>query len=150
MYTNPFLNMALIPAGTSVLAAEVLTAAAAVHGEWLVLKRMTVKRIFFVVTVLTASNTQNPTVTFRKRSASGVTSGQSTIGVLTIPSGSAVGTILYKDVEPVELVPGNAIALDHTLQATDSGSAAGSGYYGLDAQETSEVPANESNMVASA
>ena len=148
MYVNEYRNF--IPKGTTPLGAETLTAAVAVHGEMICVRNCRVKRIMFYVETTIAANTAAPVVTFRKRPTPGSSSGQSTIGTLTIPDLTAAGKVLYKDVTPVLLEVGDSICFDHTTQATDGTSAAGGGYYAFEADDDPEDPRNCADMVASA
>lgn len=147
MYTEAMGTGAVVPNGTTPLAAEDISAAAAVHGEHIVLKAVQIKRLMFVVTTAVVATTTAPVVAFKKRPTPGSTSGSSVIGTLTIPNGTAVGTVLYKDVSPVKLNAGDAICLEHTVQAV--GSAAGGGLYGFELIDHPEQPANQSDMLAS-
>jgi len=134
---------------TAVLAtAETLSASAAVHGEMICVKRCKVRRIMFAVSTAVVATTTAPVVTFRKRVSPGTAGGQSTIGTLTIPNGTALGKVLYKDVTPVEIQVGQTVCFDHTTAAV--GDPAGVGSYGFEVIEDPELAANESNMVASA
>jgi hypothetical protein len=128
--------------------AEVLTAAAA-HGEDLVFSNCKITRIGFVVTVEVACETVAPIVTFKKRITPGSDTGSSTIGTLTIPDGTAVGKVLYKNVTPVELAPGDAIEMAVSTAGTGA-AAAGSGYYVYEVIDCPEHVANLTDMVASA
>lgn len=134
----------MIPNGTTVLGAETLSASAAVHGEYLVTRRCFVKRIGFLVTTAISASTA-PAVEFNKRPTVGSSAGESLIGTVTIPDGTTAGTVVWKDVEPVNLLPGEALALEHTVQA----SSAGAGFYLYEVEDDPEVPGNEPKMTAS-
>lgn len=142
MYTDESLVGALVP-DASAQGLETLSAAAAVHGERLIGKRVKVKRLKFHVTVLISGAA---VVRFLARPTPGSATGQVVIGVLNIPTATAVGKVVYKDVEPYELPVGYALAMEQTSAAN----VAGAGYYGFDAVIEQEVAANESNMIASA
>lgn len=149
-YTEQDLMGCVVPAGTGVLGLESIDAAAAVHGEFIVAKRCKIKRIMFVVTVLVAADTTAPVVEFNRRPTIGSATGEVLLGQLTIPDGTAVGTVIYKDIDPVTLEVGDSLALEHVTQAADAGIAAGDGYYAFELEPDPEYVANESNMVASA
>lgn len=138
-----------VPAGSAAIDAENLAATAAVHGEQICKQRCVVRRLKFLVNLAVIATSTAPVVTFRLRSAPGVTSGQAVIGTLTIPDGTAAGAVLYKDIDPVVVEVGQAIALDHTTQAA-GGSIAGTGFYAMEAMDNPEVPVNEDQMIASA
>lgn len=141
---------AVFPAGTGVLGVETLSAAAAVHGEYLVMRSCVVRRIGFVVTTLVAADTTAPVVEFNRRPTPGSSSGEVLLGQLTIPEGAAVGKVYYKDISPVRLQVGDALSLEHVTQAADSGAAAGAGYYMFELVDEPENIANEADAVASA
>jgi hypothetical protein len=138
-----------IPAGSAALDVETLSATAAVHGQQLCKQRCVVRRLKFIVTTAVVATSTAPVVDFKLRSAPGVTAGQVSIGSLTIPNGTAAGTVVYKDIEPVVVEVGQAIALDHTVQ-TVGGTVAGAGFYAMEAMDSPEVPVNEAKMLASA
>lgn len=130
-----------------------LTAAnlAATAADWSVLNvhaPIMIKRISFFVTTAVTSSTTNAQVTLFSRPTSASASGQVTLGVLTIPTGTAVGKVLYKDLESVRVKPGYDLCFAVSLQST--GSAAGAGFASARILEDLDVPANLSNMVASA
>lgn len=147
MYDRDF-GQNMVPAGTAVLGSEDLAAAPAVHGEFLISKGIRVTQIKFHVTTAVVATTTAPVVAVKKRPTPGSSSGEVTIGLLTIPNGTAVSKIVYKNVTPVELAPGDSLAFEHTVQA--AGTPAGAGYYSVDYDIDPEVPANLSDMVASA
>lgn len=151
MYTNGayFGDGALIRKSNAVDTAEVLTAAAAVYGGYLVTKQCKITRIAFYVTVTVAANTQTPVVEFNRRPTYNSASGEVLMGTLTIPTGTAAGKVVYKDINPINLYPGDEFSFEHITQATDSGSAAGAGFYGFDLEEDPEYAGNQTNMVKS-
>ena len=148
MYTEEQSVGSVVPAGTAVLAAEDFSAAAAVHGEHIVLKKVQIKRVMFVVSLAIVS-TGAVQVTFTRRPTPGSLTGAVLLGTLVIPAGTAIGKVLYKDISPAKLFPGDALALEATV-ASAGGGAAGMGYYGFDLDLQPEVVANSSDMVASA
>lgn len=144
------LSEALVRPNNNHLTAENLAAAAADYQELLVLSRVRVTRIMFMVTTLVAADTTAPVVTFTKRPTYNSSTDESTIGTLTIPDTTAVGKVVYKDVDPVILNPGDGLLLDHTTQAADASSAAGAGYYGLEYELCPDDARNLTDMVESA
>lgn len=149
MYSQTLFSGCLQPNKAAAFDEEDMGAAAAVHAEYLVTRRCEISRIMFYVTVLVAATTTAPTLTFRRRLIYASASGQSTLGVLTIPDTTAVGKVIYKDITPVVLNVGDTITLDHT-QITVGGGAAGKGIYGFEVHPVSEDYRNESDLVASA
>ena len=150
MYTQGSLSGTLVPVGTGVLGVETVSAAVAVHGEFLVLKRCKVKKFFFAITTTIAANSTAPQVVLKRRLAQGVTSGQSTVATLIIPDLTAAGKVMYKTFTPFVLNPGDTICLEHTVQAADGTAAAGAGYYGFELEDYPEEPGNEGDMVKTA
>jgi hypothetical protein len=139
-----------VPAGTAPLGVETVSAAIANHGEMICIRRCIVKKLMFVVTVAVVGTTTAPVVTFAKRPTPGSDTGKTTIGTLTLPDGTAIGKVLYKKLSsPVVLNVGDALLLDHTVQAV-GGSVAGAGYYAYEIDEYPEHDVNSSDMVASA
>jgi hypothetical protein len=149
MYTEGFLGGTVMPVGTGPLAEEDLDAGAAVHGEYVVLRRCRIRRLYFYVTEAVVATSVAPVVTFRQRLAYAVTGSQVSLGTLTIPDTTAVGKVLYKNITPVVLNVGDTLCLDNTTAGT-GGSTAGKGIYGFELEDEPEQPANETDMVASA
>lgn len=141
MYVNEQYVGAIIPAGSAVLAADDLSAAA-VHGEHLVGVRVKVSKFQFIVSVVTVGAA---TVVLKNRVAPGVSAGEVVLATLIIPGGTAVGSVIYKNLESVDIAVGHALALEITSAATS-----GSGYYMFVCEQSPENPANESLMIASA
>ncbi len=139
-----------IPKSAAHLTAEALAAAAAVYDGFLCTRGCRVNRLMFVVTTLVAADTTAPVVEFNRRPTPGSATGEVALGTLTIPEGAAVGDVLYKDIDPVEFAPGEELSFEHTVQAADSSSAAGAGYYGYEIEDSPEEAANQTKMEASA
>jgi len=140
-YGEELLEGSLIPLGSSVLDADDLSAAA-VHGEYLALQRVSVKRLMFYVSVVTVGAS---TVEFNRRPLAGSAAGEVAIGSLIIPAATAAGSILYKDIDPVEFQAGDGLSFEVTAAATS-----GNGLYGFAADLMPEYAANEGDMIASA
>lgn len=140
-----------IPAGSAALDIEAVDAAAAVHGEMVCVKPCYIKRVFFNVAVAVAADTTAPVVEFNRRPTQGSATGEVLIDQITIPDGTAAGTIMYVDLSsPVAIAAGETVAFEHVTQAADAGTAAGDGYYGFLCIDDPEVPGNQSNLTASA
>lgn len=148
MYTEELSAGSIIPFGTGVLAADVLTAAA-VHGEYVFLKRARVRRILALVSTTVANDTAAAVVTFRHRITPGSATGETSIGTLTFPDGVVAGKVLYKDIEEEEFAAGDSIAFEVTTAGTDGTAAAGGAYYGFECFLDNEDPRNETDMVLS-
>ena len=151
MYTNgsPY-SGCFIRKSNALDTAEVLSASAAVYGGYLVTKQCKIKRLMFYVTTAVAADTTAPVVEFNRRPTYNNASGEILLGQLTLPDGAAAGKVYYKDISPVVLYPGDELSFEHVTQAVDGSAAAGAGFYAFEIEEDPEVPANQSNMVASA
>lgn len=97
------------------------------------------------VLVVVAPTVTAPVITFRKRPTVASSVGQSSLGTITIPVGTAIGTVVYKDISPVNMQPGDEIAPDVTTAAT-----AGTGIPAFVLNERTDTAANQSHMLASA
>jgi hypothetical protein len=151
MYTNGNgISHALTRASNAFDTAEDLSASNAVYGQWLVGASCTIKRIKFYVTTAIVAGTTAPQVSFKKYSAYNVSSGAVTLGTLIIPTATAVGKIVYKDITPYDLAPGQALVAEQVVQAADSGTAAGAGFYMFDYDSDPEYVVDETKMVKSA
>jgi hypothetical protein len=149
MYTASSKVGSLVPVGTGVLGIEALTAAA-VHGEYIAMNKVAIRRVYFCVTVATVSSADIQ-VAFKKRPTIGSATGETTIGTLKIPTAKAAGTVMYLDIDEdlAPLLAGQSLALEVTVAAAGGG-AAGQGYYGFDLVDSPEYAANMSNLVKSA
>jgi|SRR3990172_9658687 len=83
------------------------------------------------------------TITITKEAIVGGTS--TAVTTLTLPNTTAVGKVVYKDITPVDLAPGNV--LKYVVSNTGTATAMILTATGI---PRAEVPANLSNMVASA
>lgn len=123
-------------------------AASADHGEMVCVRSCVVKRLGFVVVGEAISGTTTaPTVVFTKRPTPLSATGESAVGTLTLPSGTAIGAVVYKDITPVGLSVGDGLEIAHTVGV---GTPTGTGFWFVDVDEDPEVPANNSEMIASA
>ena len=132
------------------IGAETISAAAAVHGGLLCMKPCVVNRLMFVITTLVASDTTLGVLEFNRRPTPGSATGEVALGTLTIPDASAVGAVIYKDIDGVQFNPGDELSFEHTVQCADGSSAAGAGYYGFNFEDSPEDVTNITEMVASA
>jgi len=105
-------------------------------------------RIAVLVTTATVSS-GNIVVTVYQRPTYGSTSGQVTIGTLTIPTATTAGSIYYKPVESVRLLPGQQLAFNCSTAAA-GGSNAGAVISMFKAFMTTEDPRNVAAMTLSA
>lgn len=152
MYTEEISNGLIVPDGSGVIGVDDLDAAAAVHGEYYVFKPMILKRIGFLVTEAVVADTTPPVVRFSKRLAPGSDTNAVVCGSLTIPHGTAVGKVVYKDITPVRFAAGDVLKVENTVRTVDAGSGTetGQGYYMFEMELDPETPENESDMIESA
>lgn len=149
MYTANSKVGSLVPVGTGVLGVESL-GSAAVHGEYIAMNKVGIRRVYFCITTATVSSADIQ-VAFKKRPTIGSATGEAVIGTLKIPTGLAAGKVVYLDIDEdaQALLAGQALALEVTV-ASAGGGAAGAGYYGFDVVDFPEYALNQSNLVKSA
>lgn len=152
MYTEETLALAILRKSNAHDTAEVLSAAAAVYGGYLVCSQVKVKRFMFYVTVAVVAATTAPVVKVSRRPTYNSATGEVLIASMTIPTGTAAGKVLYKNCSSAlnVLYPGEELSYEQTVQAADPGTAAGSGFYAVELELDPEAPGNQSNMIASA
>ncbi len=95
-----------------------------------------------VITTTTA--TAAITVTITRRPTPGSATSEVTLGVLTIPSGTAAGKVVYKGGFEALIVPGDELAL------TVGGTGTGNGSLIISVEPSWDVPGNFTDMIASA
>lgn len=147
MYTKKSASMALMRRSNAFDTAENLAAAAAVHGGYIVMRPIKVTAFYFAVTTLVEADNIAPVVEVNRRPTIASSSGEEQIASLTIPEAAAVGKVYRKDCEPVLCYPGDEISFELVTQATDSGTAAGAGFYGIDYEDVSEAIGNCGDLV---
>ena len=139
--------MAVAGNATKPLATIDIGAASADHGEYVCVRPCYVNRLQAAVTIEAVSGTTTaPTVIYTKRSAYGVSSGEAVIGTLTLPSGTAIGKTVYKDINPVLFAVGEIIELSHTVGV---GTPTGMVNADIIAEFDPEIAENNANMIAS-
>lgn len=133
---------------TSVPLREVdIGAASASHGELICVRQCTVTQLQFTMTGEVAGGTSvAPTVVFKKRPTPLSSSGQSTVGILTVPDATAIGKTVYKAVTPVVFQVGDSMEISWTI---GTGTPTGMGVYSFICEEDAETPANNSDMILS-
>lgn len=137
----------------SLNAAEVLKemdigATAADHGELLCVRACKVVQLqFTLVGELAGGTSLAPRVLFKKRITPLSATGESTVGTVIIPDATAIGKTVYKNVTPVNFAVGDSMELSHEV---GTGTPTGQGYYSFICNEDIELPANNSDMIASA
>lgn len=128
-----------------------LAAAAAQYAGFAVLQPISIKRMLFFVTTQVTAGTTAPQVGFVQRPTYGSTSGAVTLGVMTIPTGTAVGKVVYKDIsDSTRVLAGQELSMDIIRQAVDGGTAAGAGWLSMIWELSPDADANNSALIASA
>ena len=122
-------------------------ASSADAGELSCYKPCRVKRLMFCVTDEAVSGTDTaPTVIFTHRPTPNSATNEAVVGTLTIPSGTAVGKVIYKDVD-YQFDVGDVMEISHTVGV---GTPTGQGIACFECEDSSEVPGNMSDMIESA
>lgn len=150
MYENKSASHAIVRKSNAHDTAENVAAAVAVHGGYLATRPIKITGFYFYVTVALVADTLAPAVAIKQRPTYNSSSGEVTIATLTLPDLTAAGKVVYKRVEPYLINAGDEISLEHTVQCTSAGTAAGQGFYGFDYEIISEAAGNQTDWVASA
>lgn len=116
-----------------------LAAVSASHGEYTCLRRLSVKRLFFIVDGVAVNGAT--TISFKRRPTPGSATGEVEIGVLNVPDALAIGKVLYKDIKPVEIGCGESIEISHVQNL------GGQGFARADLEPHQETLANSPNSV---
>ena len=132
----------LVPSKSASVAPGSLTAAADI-AEYVALGPVELVRL--AASIVVAPTVTATVITVYRRSGPNVTAGQATIATLTLPVGTAIGSVVYKDINQFRLAAGEALAFAVTTTST-----AGSAVCGFIAQDDPEYRLNESKMIASA
>lgn len=153
MYTNGY-SPCFVPIITLAQnAAEVLKeidigASSGNHGEYLCVQRCQLKKVQFTLTSEAASGTTTaPTVVITKRPTPLSASGATAVATLTIPSGTAIGATIYKDID-VNMSVGDSM---HIAWTVGVGTPTGIGVFSFQYDDDPEnEDANNSEVSASA
>lgn len=145
-YPQELLAGALVRQSSAFDTAQSITAAAAVYGSYVAHYPFMVQRYTFQLTAA-ASDITSSVVALQKVTVANVTSEITTI---TIPTGTAVGKVLYKDFTPVKIGVGDKLQYKLKTQGGLGGTPAGAGFHGFLGQLAPEFAANETNYTASA
>jgi hypothetical protein len=84
-------------------------------------------------------------VIFTKRPTPLSASGEAIVATVTVASGGAIGKAYYENNTPVSFAVGDSMEISHTIGV---GTPTGQGIYYFMCEDDSEVPANNSDMVA--
>lgn len=104
---------------------------------------------FHVTDEAVVGTTTAPTVIFTKRPTPNSATSESVVATLTIPNGTAVGAVIYTELStPIAFAVGDTMEISHTVGT--GGTVAGQGIAAFVCAYSPEVPANNSDMTASA
>ena len=144
-YFIPNIPLAATTAG--VLREMDIGAASADHGELICVKDCVVKRVGFIAVGEAVSGTTSaPQVIFTKRPTPLSATDESVAATVTVPSGTAVGSAIYKDIN-VAFKVGDSMEISHVVGV---GTPTGQGFYFMEAYDNQEVAGNNSELTASA
>lgn len=122
-------------------------ASAAVVAQHIFSNGAVIRKIGFKLATAVVS-TGNVVVTFKKRPIPGSSSGESSIGTITIPNGAAAGAYYAKMLSsPVQLAEGQVLSIEVTTAAAGMG-AAGDGYAVFSGDVVPEYLPNVTSYVA--
>jgi hypothetical protein len=122
-------------------------AASGTHGEFVCVKACDVTSLrFSVATEAVSGTTTAPTVVFAKRVTPGTDTGGSAVGTLTIPSGTAIGRVVLKDITPVNFQVGDVMLISWTIGV---GTPTGEGIPSWICQDDPEISGNNSDIIVS-
>ena len=118
-------------------------AASADHGEYICIKPCILKRTGFIAV---SGTTTAPTVVFTKRPTPLSATSESGASTLTIPSGTAIGSAIYEDVN-VAFAVGDSLEIAHTVGV---GTPTGMGFAFGECSDDPEEAGNNSELTATA
>lgn len=140
-------SLALASAAAEVLRAVDIGAASGNHGEYLCVKPCMLHRGQFTATEEAVSGTTTaPTVVLKKRPTPLSAASETTIMTITVPTGTAIGKTVYKDVDPVQFMPGDSLHISWTIGV---GTPTGIGLFSALCENSPKSPMENSDMVES-
>lgn len=144
-YFHP--NIPLATTTSGVLREVDIGAASGDHGEYICVKPCTIRVLKFMLVGEAASGTVTPpSVIFTKRPTPLSATSESAIGTLIIPSGTAIGKVVYKEVV-VDMSVGDSVEISWVV---GSGTPTGIGFAFFECEDKPEVPGNNADMIESA
>lgn len=140
-------NIPLATTDSGVLQEVDIGAASADHGEYVCFKACKVVRLAFALTgELAGGTTTAPTVVFTKRPTPLSATGETAVGTLTVPEATAVGKVVFKDIDGVSFNVGDSLEIAHTIGV---GTPTGQGHAYFECNHKPEDALNVADMVAS-
>ena len=140
-------SLALAAADPAVMREVDIGAASGNAGEYLCVKPCMVHRGQFTATSEAVSGTVTPpTVVLKKRPTPLSSSGETTVMTITVPSGTAIGKTVYKDVKPVQFEVGDSLHISWTVGV---GTPTGIGLVSVLCENSPRTPMENDDMIAS-
>jgi len=103
---------------------------------------------FHVTDELAGGTSVAPQVIFTKRPTPNSATSEAVIGTLIIPDATAVGKVLYLELtDPVQMQVGDVVEISHVI---GTGTPTGQGIAAMQCAHSPEVPANMTDMIATA
>lgn len=140
-------SLALASAAAEVLRAIDIGAASGNHGEYLCVKPCMLFRGQITMTEEAASGTTTPpTVVLTKRPTPLSATDATAVMTITVPSGTAIGKTVYKEVDPVQFMPGDSL---HVAWTVGTGTPTGIGIFSALCHNSPKTPFENADMVES-
>lgn len=140
--------MAVAANDTKPLCAVDIGAANATHGEFVCVVPCTVRQAKFAVTLENVvGSSAAPYVVLTKYTAPSAGGTSTAVATITVPTGTAIGKVIYKDNLNVSFAVGDVMQVKHVIGV---GSPAGQGNVDWYCEIDPEVAGNNSDMIASA
>lgn len=158
--THDYGNLVQAKTNAAFTPANLAATAAQWTGYYVAAAGCQVVRLYFFCTTTCSYSTTAAQIAVKRRPTYGSSSGAVTIATMTIPSGTAVGKVLYQDIvygsktsegiaaSSLLLNAGEELSLEVVTQATDSSAAAGAGFITFEMDAPTDNAANMSNMTA--
>lgn len=123
-------------------------AANATHGEFVCVVPCVIRSAKFSVTKeAVVGTTTAPYVIMKKCTTPGAGGTVSAIATITVPTGSAVGAVIYKENLNVQMAVGDVVEIQHVIGT--GGTVTGQGNLDWFCEYSPEAPANNTDMSAS-
>jgi hypothetical protein len=142
-YPQEIMSGAIVRTSSNFDTAEVLTAAAAVYGSYMVHYPIQVSALTFHVSTAVSDLTAS-VVRLTSVSPADVTTA---ITNMTIPNGAAAAKVYRQNVTPTVVNVGHKLQFEHLTQGGLGGTPAGAGFYGFLASLEPEYHGNQTQYV---
>lgn len=120
-------------------------AANATHGEFVCVVPCTMREASFICSLeAVVGTTTAPYIILKKYTTPAAGGTATTIGTITVPSGTAIGKTIYKEDLNVDFAVGDVVEIQHVIGT--GGSVAGQGHVTWSCDPDPETAANNSDM----